>query len=125
LCWGRLDESLDTGQTCDLLLPFLGSENGVDDGWEDGLDTVGVDALDDGQGGDLGGALHSGDLVTNRGEDVWEEDDEVWLNGGRDLGVLRDGLDGVQGTLTKGSILLVGKLLDENVDRPVEECCQR
>lgn len=125
LCWGGLNESLDTGETCDLLLPFLGGENGVDDGWEDGLDTVGVDTLDDGQGGDLGGALHRGDLVTNGGEDVWEEDDEVWLNSGRDLGVLGDGLDGVQGTLTKGSILLVGQLLGENIDGPVEECCQR
>jgi hypothetical protein len=56
---------------------------------------------------------------------VWEEDDEVWLNSGRDLGVLGDGLDGVQGTLTKGSILLVGQLLGENIDGPVEECCQR
>lgn len=104
-------------------MPFLGGEDGVDDGREEGLDGVGVDALDDGKSSSVGGGLNSGDLVTDSGKDRWEEDDEVWLNVGGDLGVLRDGLNGVQATLTGGSILLVGELLGDGIDGPVGSCC--
>lgn len=101
-------------------MPFLGSENGVDDGREEGLDGVGVDTLDDGKSSSVGSSLDSRGLVTDSGEDRWQENDEVWLNVGGDLGVLGDGLDGVQATLTGSSILLVVELLGDGIDGPVE-----
>jgi len=88
LCGGGLDESLDAVQACDLFLPFLGGEDGVDDGREDGLDGVGVDTLDNSQSSNLGSSLDSRDLVTDGGEDRGEQDDEVWLNACGNLGVL-------------------------------------
>jgi hypothetical protein len=51
---------------------------------------------------------------------MWEEDDQVWLDRRADLGVLGDGLDGVQGLLADSGILLVAKLLDESVNSPIE-----
>ena len=121
LRWGRLDEGLDAGEADLLLLPLLGGQDRLDDEWEDGLDTVGVDALDDGNGSGLGGIADWDDLVTGGGEDRWEDGDEVWLESWGDLGVGGDGLDGVQGALAGTSILLVRKILGDLVKSPVME----
>lgn len=113
-----MDESLDTGETCDLFLPFLCGEDGVDDRREDCLDGVGVHGLDDGQSSCLGGVLDRNQLVTNGGEDIWEEDDQIWLDGGRGIGVLSNGLDGIESAFADSGILLVAELLLQRLDGP-------
>jgi len=118
LDWGGDNEGLNAVESNILLLPLLCGKNGVDDGWEDSLDGVGVDSLDDGQSSLAGGVLYWDHLVTDGGKHRGEEDDEVWLNGSRGVGMFSDGLDGVQRTFPGVGILLVGELLLESLDSP-------
>lgn len=119
LGWRGLDEGLDASKSGLLLLPFLGSEDRLDDWWEDSLDTVGIDALDDGNGGGLGSIADWDNLVTRGTENLWQDNDEVWLESWGDLGVLGDGLNGVQGALAGSGILLVGEILGDLLKSPV------
>ena len=121
LCWGGLDQGLDESETCDLFLPFLCGKDRVDDVWEGSLDSVGVDSLDQTGCSVLSSVLDWDHLVTNGGKDEWEEDDEVWLDGGGGLGVLSNRLDGVESALSCGGILLVGELLLECCNGAVKE----
>lgn len=84
--------------------------------WNDGLDSVGVGSLDDGEGGSLSGVLHRSHLVGDRVERVWEEGNEVRLDSGRDGGMLSNSADGVKRPLASESILLVAELLLEQVE---------
>lgn len=115
----RSDESLDTAETGDFFLPFLCSEDGFDDGREDGLDGVGVDRLDDGQSSGGCGVLDWDHLIANGGEDGWEEDDEVWLDGGGGFGMLSDSLDGIESSFPYVGIFLVSELLLQRFDGSV------
>jgi hypothetical protein len=62
---------------------------------DDGLDGVGVGSGDNGLGGGLSSLLDGRDLVTDGGQGVGQESNEIGLNGGRDGGVASDGLDGL------------------------------
>jgi hypothetical protein len=79
----------------------------VDNVRDDSLDSIGVRSFDNGLGGSLSSDLDGADLVTNSGQRVRQERDEVGLDGGGDVRVLGDGADGVQRTLTSNGILLV------------------
>ena len=65
LCGRGFNERLDTAEAGDLLLPLLGGEDRVDDRREDGLDSIGVDGLDDAQRSLLGGVLDGNHLVAD------------------------------------------------------------
>ena len=99
-------------------MPFLSGEDRFDYGRQDGLDGVGVDSLYDAQSGGLGSVLDWDHLITDGGEHGRKEDDEVWLSGGRGLGVFSDSLDGIESALSCCGILLVGELLLEGFDSP-------
>ena len=86
---------------------------------DDGLDGVGVGSNDNGLGGGLSSDLDAGHLVTDGGEDVGQESDEVGLDGGRDGGVGGDSLDSVQGLLASVGILLVAELLLQRSEEPL------
>ena len=83
--------------------------------WDDGLDGVGVGALNNGLGSSLSGVLHWDHLVTDSGEDILKHVDEVWLDCWVDLAVVGDGTNGVQRTLPGKGILLVAELLPEQL----------
>lgn len=85
---------------------------------DDGLDGVGVGSNDNGLGGGLSSDLDAGHLVTDGGEDVGQESDEVGLNGGGDLGVLGNSADGIEGALAGNGILLVAELLPQKLNSP-------
>jgi hypothetical protein len=85
---------------------------------DDGLDGVGVGSNDNGLGGGLSSDLDAGHLVTDGGEDVGQESDEVGLDGGGDLGVLGNSADGIEGALAGNGILLVAELLPQKLDSP-------
>ncbi|KAI6776795.1 hypothetical protein HG530_000740 [Fusarium avenaceum] len=114
-----LDKSIDEVKSSHLLGPLLGTSDGLHDRDEGSLDSVGVDSASDGKDGTLGGILDSGDLVADGGKDAGEEDDEVRLDSGGDLGVRGNGLDGDAGLLTGGGVLLVGELLLQALDNTV------
>ncbi|KXT07235.1 hypothetical protein AC578_2421 [Pseudocercospora eumusae] len=116
LCWGALAEGLDALEIGHLFGPLLCVVDGVDEVWDQELDGVGVDGLGDGKGGVLGSDLDGGHLVTDGGQDVGEELDEVWLDGGRDVGMLRNGGDGLAGELACVGILLVVEHLLQALD---------
>jgi hypothetical protein len=90
----------------------------LDDVRDDGLDGVGVGRGDNGLGGGLGSDLDGDNLVTDGVQDRGEELDEVGLDGGRDVGVLGNGADGIEGALAGDGILLAAKLLLQQVDGP-------
>ena len=113
---GSADEGVDEVKDGHLLLPLLSVAERVDQGGEGGLDSVRVDGLSDGKSSGDSGVLDSGDLVTSAGEDAGEESDQVGLNMGGDLRVLSDSLDGAEGLLASGGILLVGELLLQRLD---------
>lgn len=115
---GSADEDLDEVEDGHLLGPLLGVAERVDQGGENGLDGIGVDALSDGESRSDGGILDSGDLVTSAGEDTREKSNKVGLDMGGDLRVLGNSLNGEKGLLAGGSILLVGKLLLQGLDSP-------
>jgi len=115
---GGLGESDDAVQVGHLLLPLLGVVDGLDEVGDEGLDGVGVGHTGDGKGGGLGGVLDGNHLVTDGTEDGGEKVDKVRLNSGADLGVRGDGLDGIAGTLTGDSVLLVGEGLLQGSDGP-------
>jgi hypothetical protein len=85
---------------------------------DDGLDGVGVGSNDNGLGGGLSSDLDARHLVTDGGEDVGQESDEVGLNGGGDLGVLGNSADGIEGALAGNGILLVAELLLQELNSP-------
>jgi len=118
LDWGGDDEGLDAVESNILLLPLLCGEDRVDNGWEDGLDGVGVDSLDNGQSGLAGSVLYWDHLVTDSRENSREENDEVWLNSSRGVGMFSNGLDSIQRTFPCVGILLVAELLLEGFDGP-------
>jgi hypothetical protein len=121
LCGSGSDKGLDTAETSDLFLPLLCGEDGVDDGWQDDLDGVCVDGLDDAQSSLLCGILDWDHLVTNGCQDGWEESDKIWLNSRRGLAMLSDSLDGVESALSYNGILLVRQLLLEGLDSPARK----
>jgi hypothetical protein len=84
----------------------------------DSLDSVGVGGADDGLGGGLSSNLDAGHLITDSGEDVGQESNEVGLDGGGDLGVLGDGADSIEGALASDGILLAGELLLQKLNSP-------
>jgi hypothetical protein len=84
-----------------------------------GLDSVGVCSLDDGLGGGLSGIFDSGHFVANGGENDRKGGHKVWLDNGGQGGVGSDGLEGINGTLTRDGILLVGELLLQKIEDPV------
>lgn len=95
--------------------------------WDDGLDGVGVGALNNGLGSSLSSVLDWNHLVTDGGEDILEQVDEVWLDGWVDLAVVGDGTDGVQRALPRESILLVAELLPEQLygsESVLVTCCK-
>lgn len=116
LSGGSLDESLQAGQGSHLLLPLLGSLEGLQNGGDNGLDGVGRDSLNDGGGGGLSSLLDGDHLVTDRVEDGQKEGNEVGLNTRGDGLVGGDGADALEGTLAGNSILLVAELLLEGLD---------
>jgi hypothetical protein len=118
LCGGALGEGLDALEVAHLFGPFLCVLERVDDVRDDGLDGVGVCGRDNSLGGSLGGDLDASDLVTDSGQHVGQKGDEVGLNSGRDVGVLGDGADSVEGTLAGDGILLAGELLLQHLDSP-------
>ena len=85
---------------------------------EDGLDGVGVDSLDDGEGSGLGSVLDGDHLVTDGSKDGTQDGDQVRLNTGGHGGLGSNGPDGLESPLTDDSILLVGELLLESLDSP-------
>ncbi|GFF58995.1 hypothetical protein IFM46972_11263 [Aspergillus udagawae] len=115
---GGLDEAVEAVKSAHLLLPLLGILEGVQNDRHNGLDSVGVDTLHDGEGGSLGSLLNGSHLVTGSSEDGAEERDEVGLNTGSDGLVGGDSANGLASTLTGSSILLVVELLLECIDSP-------
>jgi len=113
---GSADENLDEVEDGHLLGPLLGVAERVDQGGENSLDGIGVDALSNGESRSDGSILDSSDLVTSAGEDAGEKGNEVGLDMGRDLGVLGNSLNGEKGLLAGSSILLVRKLLLQGLD---------
>lgn len=87
---------------------------------DDSLDGVGVGGSDNGLGGGLSSDLDARHLVTNGSEDVGEKGDEVGLDGGGDLSVLGDSANSIEGALASDGILLVGKLLLQELNSPGE-----
>jgi len=116
LSGGRLNQSINAGQSSHLLGPLLGVLQGLEDGRDNSLDGVGVDSLNDGSSGGLSGLLDGDHLVTNRSENGAKERHQVRLNTRSDGLVRSDGTDTLKGTLTDESILLVGELLLEELD---------
>jgi hypothetical protein len=106
-----LNERLDALQASQLLNPLLGREDGLDDGRQSGLDGVGVDALDDGDGSLLGEVLDGCHLVADGSESRAQKGDQEGLDAGSNGGMLSDGQDGIESVLTSGDILLVGEVL--------------
>ncbi len=118
LSGGGADEGVKEVERSHLLGPLLGVSERVDERRESGLDGVGVDGLSDGQGSGDRGSLDRRDLVTGTGEDAGQEDDQVGLDVGRDLGVLGNLPDGDETLLTSTGILLVVQLLSDRLDSP-------
>ena len=118
LSGGALDECVDTLEGGHLLSPLGGVGNRLEDGREDGLDGVGVDSLDDGEGSGLGSVLDGDHLVTDGSKDGTQDGDQVRLNTGGHGGLGSNGPDGLESPLTDDSILLVGELLLESLDSP-------
>jgi len=83
--------------------------------WNDGLDGVGVGALNDSLGSSLSSVLDWNHLVTDGGKNILEHVDEVWLDSWADLAVVGNSTDGVQRTLSCKGILLVVELLPEHL----------
>jgi hypothetical protein len=117
-----LAKNLDELEAGHLLLPFQGVAEGVDDVGEDGLDGVGIDSPRNSERSGLRRFNDWHGLITDGGKDLREECDKIWLDSGGNVGVRGDGLDGISGTLTTDSILLVGELLLEDFKQP--ENCQ-
>lgn len=118
LSGGAANKNVDTLEGGHLLSPLGGVGDRLEDRRKDGLDSVGVDGLDDGEGGSLSGVLDGNHLVTDGGQDGAEESDEVRLNTGGNGRLGSDGPDGLEGPLTGVGVLLVGKLLLEALDSP-------
>ena len=81
-----------------------------------GLDSVGVDGLNDGVDGGSGSVLDGSDLVANSGQGIGQESDEIRLDVSGHLGVLSDSLDGLGSLLTKSGILRVGNSILQSLD---------
>lgn len=113
---GRLDKDVDAVESSHLFGPLLGVGERIEDRSDNGLDGVTADSLDDSDSGGLGGLLDGDHLVTDSGEDGAKERHEVRLNTGSDCGVGGNGTDTLASTLTGSGILLVGKLLLEDLD---------
>lgn len=125
LCGGALGEDLDALEVGHLLGPLLCVLQRVDDVGDDGLDGVGVGSHDDGLGGGLSSDLDAAHLVTDRGQHVRQEGNEVGLDRGGDVRVLGDSTDGIESALTGDGILLAGELLLKHLDSPgrvVRDC---
>ena len=115
---GILNKDIDAVESSNLLGPLLSSQDGVDDVRQDGLDSIGTDSLSDGESGGDGGILDASDLVADGGKNEGEQDYEVGLNVGRNLGMLSNVLDGNGGLLASERILLVGELLLQRLNSP-------
>ncbi|KUI57464.1 hypothetical protein VP1G_10889 [Cytospora mali] len=118
-----LDELVEDVEDEHLLLPLLGISERLVEGTDNVLDGIGVDGLSDGQTSAESGGLDRGDLVTSSGQDGGQKDDEERLDVGGNLGVTGNGLDGTQGLLADGGILLVGELLLQRLDGPARFTC--
>lgn len=99
-------------------MPFLCVSDRVDNWGEDSLDGVGVDSFDDAHSGGLSSISDWYNLVTNGCEAQRQENDEVWLDGGRGVLVVCNRLDGVESPLPYVGILLVAELLLQRLDGP-------
>ena len=113
-----LGEKLDAVKIAHLLGPLLGVPDGLDKVRNQGLDGVGVDGAGDGKSSGVGSVLDRDNLVTDGVQDGGEKSDEVRLDGGVDLAVRGNGLDGIARTLAGDGILLAGELLLQRLDGP-------
>lgn len=120
LDWGGSNEEIDALQANSLFRPLDRGLERVQDEWENSLDRVGADSLDDGKSSSSGGVLDRDLLVTNRWKDDSEKVDEVSLDSRSDRRMLSDGLDGLNSMLASSGVLLVGKLGLEMGDDPDE-----
>lgn len=108
-------EGVNALESSDLFWPLSGILDGVEDDWENGLDGIRVDVLNDSESSLVSKLLDGGHLVTNGDKDGSEKLDHVGLDGWSQS-VTSNGLDGREGTLTNCGILLVVELLLEVID---------